>query len=67
MSKFLLSAHTVAGEPREPMTDEQMRLGYEAVGRLEADLRAATPSYSVVAWRPRRRPGSPVRRRGGFG
>ncbi len=41
MSKFLLSAHTVAGEPREPMTDEQMRLGYEAVGPLEADLRAA--------------------------
>jgi hypothetical protein len=41
MTKFLLSAHTVADEAREPMTDEQMRMGYEAVGQLEADLRAA--------------------------
>jgi hypothetical protein len=41
MSKFLLSAHSVAGDVREPMTEEQMRHGYEAVGQLEAELRAA--------------------------
>ena len=35
MTQYLLSVHTVEGKPREPMSDEEMRLlaehGYPAV------------------------------------
>jgi hypothetical protein len=41
MAEFLLSVHTVDGEPREPMTDEQMREFMERVAELERDMKAA--------------------------
>src|SRR3981081_1799422 len=41
MPKYLLSAHSVEGQPREPMTDEQMRALGERVHALEADMTAA--------------------------
>jgi hypothetical protein len=41
MAQYLLSVHTATGKPREPMTEEQMRSGFETVGRLEEEMRAA--------------------------
>jgi hypothetical protein len=41
MPRYLLSAHTVEGKPREPMTQEQMRETSERVGELEEEMRAA--------------------------
>jgi hypothetical protein len=34
MTRYLLSAHTVEGEAREPMSDEGMR-AYQRIGGLE--------------------------------
>jgi len=31
MSKYMLSVHTADDEPREPMTDEEMRQGFALV------------------------------------
>jgi hypothetical protein len=41
MPQYLLSAHTVEGKPREPMTDEQMREGYARVLALEEEMKSA--------------------------
>lgn len=42
MTRYLLAVHTAAnGEAREPMSDEQMRQGFEAINALEADMRSA--------------------------
>jgi len=41
MTRYLLSVHTAEDEPREPMTPEQMRPMMEAIGALEAEMRAA--------------------------
>jgi hypothetical protein len=35
MAQYLLSVHTVAGEAREPMTEEEMKQSYRQVGLLE--------------------------------
>jgi hypothetical protein len=44
MPRYLLSAHTVDGEAREPMTDEQMQHSWKEIQALEAEM------MSVGAW-----------------
>jgi hypothetical protein len=41
MAQYLLSLHTVDGEPREPMTDEQMQELMRRIGELEQEMNAA--------------------------
>jgi hypothetical protein len=41
MTQYLLSAHSVEGEVRAPMTEEQMRQTYTQVMALEAEMRSA--------------------------
>jgi hypothetical protein len=40
MTRYLLSTHTVEGEQREPMTDEQMRESYQRLTRIEQEMNA---------------------------
>jgi hypothetical protein len=37
----MLSVHSVAGEVREPMTDQEMRQSHEQLGVLEQEMRSA--------------------------
>jgi hypothetical protein len=41
MPQYLLSAHTVEGQAREPMSEEQMRDTYTRVLALEDDMKSA--------------------------
>jgi hypothetical protein len=41
MPRYLLSVHSVEGEVREPMTDEEMRRSHEQLGSLEEEMRSA--------------------------
>jgi hypothetical protein len=41
MTQYLLSAHSVEGEARDPMTDEEMRRITEQVGILEEEMKSA--------------------------
>ena len=41
MTQYLLSVHSVAGAPREPMTEQEMRHSYEEVGILEQEMKSA--------------------------
>jgi len=41
MPQYLLSAHSVEGEAREPMTDEQMQQVMMRVGALEEEMKSA--------------------------
>ena len=41
MSQYLLSVHSVEGEAREPMTEEEMRQFMERVGLLEEEIKSA--------------------------
>ncbi|MFL6111089.1 MAG: YciI family protein [Catenulispora sp.] len=41
MPKYLLSVHSVEGETREPMTEEEMRRFMERVGALEQEMKSA--------------------------
>ena len=41
MPKYLLSAHSVEGEAREPMTDEEMQQVMTRVGALEEEMKSA--------------------------
>ena len=41
MAQYLLSVHSVEGESREPVSDEQMREFMRNVGELEAEMNAA--------------------------
>jgi hypothetical protein len=41
MSQYLLSVHTSADEPRQPMTDEEMQRGFAVVHEIERDMRSA--------------------------
>jgi hypothetical protein len=41
MPQYPLSVHGVQGEPREPMTEEQMRPFMERVDALEEEMKAA--------------------------
>ena len=40
MSRYLLSVHMAAGQVREPMSDEDMRRGFETIDGLEREMRA---------------------------
>ncbi len=40
MPKYLLSAHTVEGQAREPMTDEEMRQFMERISVLEEEMKS---------------------------
>jgi hypothetical protein len=41
MPHYLLSAFTVEGEAREPMTDERMQQSWQQIGALEAEMKSA--------------------------
>ena len=41
MSKYLLSVHSVEGEPRHPMTEDEMQQFYKQVGVLEEEMKSA--------------------------
>jgi len=40
MTQYLLSAHSVEGEVRDPMTVEQMQQSYKQVSTLEAEMKS---------------------------
>jgi hypothetical protein len=41
MARYLLSVHSVAGKPRDPMTEEEMGQFMERVGLLEGEMKSA--------------------------
>ncbi len=41
MAKYLLSAHSVEGEARDPMTDEEMQRTYAQVMALQGEMESA--------------------------
>ncbi len=41
MAQYMLSAHSVDGEVREPMTEERMQQFYERIGALEEEMKSA--------------------------
>jgi hypothetical protein len=41
MTRYLLSVHSGNGSAPETMTDEEWRAGFEKIGRLEAEMKAA--------------------------
>lgn len=41
MAHYLLSTHTVAGEAREPMSDDQMRQMGQRIGVLEEEMKSS--------------------------
>jgi hypothetical protein len=41
MTQYLLSAHSVEGEPRAPMTDEEIQQSYKQVRILEEEMKSA--------------------------
>ena len=41
MSRYLLSVHMAAGQVREPMSEEDMRRGFERIDGIEREMRAA--------------------------
>jgi hypothetical protein len=40
MAQYLLSVHSVEGEVRDPMTDEEMRQSYQQLGILEEEMKS---------------------------
>ena len=40
MPRYLLSVHSVAGEVRQPMTDEEMQQSWKQIGILEKEMRS---------------------------
>jgi hypothetical protein len=41
MTHYLLSVHSIEGEVREPMTDEELHQSHEQLGVLEQELKSA--------------------------
>lgn len=41
MSPYLLSVHSVEGEAREPMTDEEMAQSYKQISVLEEEMKSS--------------------------
>jgi hypothetical protein len=41
MARYLLSVHSVEGEVREPMTDEEMQQSHKQLGVLEGEMKSA--------------------------
>lgn len=42
MAQYLLSTHTVEGESREPMSDEEMQGMMKRIGELEEEMKSAS-------------------------
>jgi hypothetical protein len=40
MAQYMLSVHSVEGEVRDPMTDEEMRQSYQQLGILEEEMKS---------------------------
>jgi hypothetical protein len=40
MAQYLLSVHSVEGEVRDPMTDEEMQQSYQQLGILEEEMKS---------------------------
>ena len=40
MARYLLSVHSVEGEVREPMSDEEMQQSWKQVGTLEREMKS---------------------------
>jgi hypothetical protein len=40
MTEYLLSVHSASGVAREPMTDEDVRRGFEQIATLEEEMRS---------------------------
>lgn len=58
MTEYMLSVHTGTSAPRQPMTPEQQRQGYERIAELEAEMEAAGAfvySARLSARTPKRR------------
>ena len=49
MARYLLSVHSVAGEARDPMTDEEMQQSWRQIGILEEEMRSAGAWVSPAA------------------
>ncbi len=41
MTRYMLSVHSVDGDVREPMTEEEMQRSWQAIGAVEAEMRAS--------------------------
>jgi hypothetical protein len=41
MTHYLLSVHSIEGEAREPMTDEEMAQSHQQLGSLEQEMKSA--------------------------
>ena len=41
MTHYMLSVHSVAGQAREPMTEEQMHQSWQQISVLEAEMKSA--------------------------
>ena len=41
MTKYMLSVHSVAGQVREPMTDEEVQRAWEPIRALEAEMKSS--------------------------
>lgn len=41
MARYLLSVHSVEGEVREPMSDEEMQQSWKQVGTLEREMKSS--------------------------
>jgi hypothetical protein len=41
MPRYLLSVHSVEGEVRQPMTDEQMQESWRQIGVLESEMKSS--------------------------
>jgi hypothetical protein len=41
VTKYMLSVHSVEGETRSPMTDEEMQQSYAQIGALEAEMKSS--------------------------
>jgi hypothetical protein len=41
MTRYLLSVHTVGGDARDPMTDEEMQQSYKQVLLIEEEMKSA--------------------------
>jgi hypothetical protein len=60
MTQYMLSVHSVAGEVREPMTEEQMRRSHQQLGAIEEELKSTgswvysgrlhDPDTATVVW-----------------
>jgi hypothetical protein len=41
MTRYLLSVHTIEGDAREPMTEEEMQRSMKEIGELEAEMKSS--------------------------